>query len=252
MTMKRLPIVGVTLIILGMLATPALAGGWAVITLDELPPQVSVNQPLSIGFTVRQHGQTPVSLDAVRVAATNSVTGQFVEAEASEWGPIGHYQATLLLPSAGEWRWEIDATLGLGQQPLPPLIVKSAGDARRGEVQAPLVLFTYDGAAAANALLARLPATRHSQEAIGEALFLAKGCVVCHNHEAVADERQSLAGFSVGPNLTGLNLDEGFLHAWLKDPAAIKPTTDMPTLGLSDPEIDALVAFLNSNSAANR
>ena len=35
-----------------VLAIPVLAGGWAVITLDELPTNVAAGEPVKIGFTV--------------------------------------------------------------------------------------------------------------------------------------------------------------------------------------------------------
>jgi cytochrome c2 len=81
----------------------------------------------------------------------------------------------------------------------------------------------------------------------GQALFVAKGCIVCHRHEAVREVRKRLgefAGFSVGPDLPSLVNDPKVLHTWLKDPAAVKPTTQMPNLELKKTEIEALVAFL--------
>ena len=35
-------------------------GGWAVITLDDLPQSFTVGQAVSLAFTVRQHGHTPL------------------------------------------------------------------------------------------------------------------------------------------------------------------------------------------------
>jgi len=37
-------------------SAPALAGGWAVVTLDTLPAAPRAGQTLSLGFMVRQHG----------------------------------------------------------------------------------------------------------------------------------------------------------------------------------------------------
>jgi cytochrome c2 len=82
---------------------------------------------------------------------------------------------------------------------------------------------------------------------LGQALFVAKGCIVCHRHEAVSDVRmrfQDFADFSVGPDLPTLATDPQLLHKWLKDPSAVKPQTQMPNLKLNETEIDALVAFL--------
>lgn len=75
-------------------------------------------------------------------------------------------------------------------------------------------------------------------------------CIVCH---AV----QGISGGVLGPNLTHLasratiaagtlpNTAEG-LARWLRDPPAIKPGSLMPRVSLSDEEISALVAFLQS------
>ncbi|MFN8453686.1 MAG: cytochrome c [Anaerolineae bacterium] len=85
----------------------------------------------------------------------------------------------------------------------------------------------------------------------GRALFMAKGCIVCHRHPAVKAERQrfgsDFAQFSIGPDLPTLTTDPQLLKTWLADPSALKPNTDMPNLKLSRAEIEALVAFLVSS-----
>lgn len=75
----------------------------------------------------------------------------------------------------------------------------------------------------------------------GAALFRAKGCVSCHRHAAVAQ-----GGPSIGPDLTAYEADPAFLRRWLADPAAVRPNTLMPDLRLDSAEIDALIAFLES------
>jgi mono/diheme cytochrome c family protein len=85
-----------------------------------------------------------------------------------------------------------------------------------------------------------------SSAQVGQQLFLAKGCVVCHvNTRAV----QNAAEYSVqmGPNLSTYRNDPEYLHRFLKDPASVRPDIEMPDLGLSKVEIDALVAFINSD-----
>lgn len=85
------------------------------------------------------------------------------------------------------------------------------------------------------------PAVR-SEAAYGKDLFVAKGCATCHQHAAVAG-----SGFGEGsdiPALTPYRWDAGYLRTWLKDPAAVKPATQMPNLGLKRDEIEALIAFL--------
>src|SRR5262245_22614196 len=84
--------------------------------------------------------------------------------------------------------------------------------------------------------------------AYGKALFSAKGCVTCHHHDAVAGS--GIFGGEYGaPDLTAHHLDAAYLRRWLKDPSAVKPGTEMPTLGLSDEEIEGLIAFLNGNTS---
>ena len=79
--------------------------------------------------------------------------------------------------------------------------------------------------------------------AYGKALFSAKGCATCHHHAAVAH-----SGFQESeiPDLTTFRWNADYLRTWLKDPTAIKPTTDMPNLGLKRDEIEALIAFLST------
>ena len=81
--------------------------------------------------------------------------------------------------------------------------------------------------------------------ACGRALFQAKGCVGCHQHREVNPG----SGVSVGPDLSSRSLEPDFLRSWLKDPAAVRPGTQMPNLHLSDQEIEALIAFLVSESS---
>ena len=82
------------------------------------------------------------------------------------------------------------------------------------------------------------------QIAYGKALFSAKGCVTCHHHAAVPGS----GAFSEGnPDLTTYRWTAEYLHTWLKDPAAVRPKTYMPNLGLKLDEIDALIAFLSAS-----
>jgi cytochrome c2 len=83
--------------------------------------------------------------------------------------------------------------------------------------------------------------------AYGKALFLAKGCATCHRHAAVSG-----SGFQLEPgefpDLTTYRWNADYLRSWLKDPAAVKPGTYMPTLGLKPDEIEALIAFLSAGA----
>ena len=86
-------------------------------------------------------------------------------------------------------------------------------------------------------------ASADSQVELGRDLFIAKGCMLCHSHNDTNKIREF--GVDMGPNLTNFSASPEYLRVWLKDPSAAKSTAKMPTLGLSDSEIDALIAFIN-------
>ena len=82
---------------------------------------------MEIGFTVLQHGRTPMpSLEpAPTIDARHAASGGVVTVAAIDQGPAGHYLAELALPTAGEWSWGIRA-FGGGAQPMPSLVVAPA------------------------------------------------------------------------------------------------------------------------------
>lgn len=105
-----------------VLAVPAHAGGWAVITLDELPSGAVAGEQLSVGFTVRQHGITRMTGLSPRITAILPGEEKLV-VTAKEEGEPGHYSASLTFPKAGEWQWAIEAFTMY--QPMPALTVSA-------------------------------------------------------------------------------------------------------------------------------
>lgn len=91
-----------------VLAVPVFAGGWAVITLDELPANVVAGEPLTIGFTVLQHGKTPMT-DLSPIVVANLHKDEEFKVIAEPDGEPGHYTATLIFPREGDWQWSIQA-----------------------------------------------------------------------------------------------------------------------------------------------
>ena len=269
-----------------LLATPALAGGWAVITLDELPGEIVAGQPLEIGFTVRQHGVTPLG-----DLTPNVYTRQGdlkVNAQAKAQGETGHYVATLIFPEAGEWTWSIQAFTG--NQPMPALsvIVAPMPSQSKSPVSVPsnlpllagslgliglavgtfialrkkarwaiaLILAGLIVSAGSIVSAAEKPTAEPEAKALpaaptiskveaGRRLFIAKGCMVCHSHSETNSVREF--GVDVGPELTHKEFSPEYLRIWLKDPRSVKPSTQMPNLGLSETEIEALIAFINAD-----
>jgi len=250
------------------LATPVGAGCCAIITLDQLPTQVVAGQPTQISFMYRIN-HMPLTGYTLEINATHADTSDSFTVIAEQQERTGHYAATLTFPIAGEWRWSIM------RQPMPPLTVLPAAPPGRANTSLPLAAGVVGLAGSAVALLISLRTRMRWAVALtvvgaligvtglvwvsqasasndafvnlatpaerGRALFMAKGCIVCHRHESTADVFKSS---EVGPNLSNLKIDPDYLRRWLKDPSAIKPGTFMPTLGLSDSEIELLVAFL--------
>ena len=123
------------LILLLVLAPAVLAGGWAVITLDGVPDEPRAGEPWSIGFTVLQHGQTPVhklddGYNGVMVeptfVATNPATGERVEFVAVPTKEVGHFSLEVTFPSEGEWQWTIFPAPLAGETQFEPLNVLPA------------------------------------------------------------------------------------------------------------------------------
>lgn len=279
-------IVGSTILLALAFAVPALAGGWAVITLDELPGRVEANQPLKISFMLRQHGVTPMSGQSPVVMAHLPNSTQSVSTPAREEGKVGHYVAELTLPQAGEWEWSIAAFTV--NQPMPALTVVDKAMAETKSTPASIdfgaLSLLVGGIGLLGAIGGLLALQRKvrwatafvmvgilvsgvgfvsaagqpkaeseakeavvlsadSQVDLGRDLFIAKGCMLCHSHSETNGIREF--GTEMGPDLTNFSASPEYLRIWLKDPEAVKSTAKMPTLGLSDAEIDALIAFIN-------
>jgi hypothetical protein len=68
-------------------------------------------QETEVGFTIRQHGVTPVNPDdqgSEPVAvAVRSASGDEAVFPARQQGPTGHYVADVIFPDAGQAYWEI-------------------------------------------------------------------------------------------------------------------------------------------------
>ena len=127
--------IGLALLLALAFVFPAFAGGWAVITLDELPTDVVAGQPLTIGFTVLQHGRTPMTDIDPTVTAKLSFDEKFVVYAKPEGKP-GHYMATLTFPKEGNWDWSIQAFTM--DQPMPMLTVAAPGIALAAPTSQPV------------------------------------------------------------------------------------------------------------------
>jgi hypothetical protein len=204
-----------------LIMTAAFAGGWAIVTVNDLPDYAVSGKPVILTFTVRQHGMTLLSDLKPSVRATASGHAD-ARAAAVPTGKRGEYSAALTFPDAGAWTIRIDSGFNANETKLLPMNVIALGSA---------------------------PPPPLSPAARGEHLFVAKGCIGCHLHQQVA--AQTLV--SVGPDLTGTRFPPARLQAFLADPdKTVKRSArleygQMPNLNLEAQEIAALVAFINRN-----
>jgi mono/diheme cytochrome c family protein len=202
--------------IVGTLAVARLAaGGWAVVTLKDVPEYMVAGKSLSLTYAVRQHGVHLTPGLAGWIEARDA-GGVVVKAKASPAADTGYYLATLTLPTPGTWTLTVHSGF-LTSASAPFSLRVVAGGANPSELTA---------------------AER------GKALMAAKGCVTCHTHEGVSNP----ASFRFAPDLTTGRLAPAYLKTFLADPsikAPSRPGLVMPNLQLTHAEIGALVAFLS-------
>ena len=184
------------------------AGGWAVITVDDLPDYVEAAKPVTLSFTVRQHGVTLLDQLTPSIRATS---GKLTANGAVRPAGAGRYTASLILPSAGDWSVTIQSGFGKSDVTLLPLPVVDHGGSLTRAV---------------------------TDTDRGERLFVAKGCVTCHVQIGVGPKLDGKK-FDVG-------YISGFLAKPPTTPREPGKAT-MPNLGLQPREIASLVSYLNSD-----
>jgi len=84
------------------------AGGWAITSLDPFEQPVA-GQPVTIGFTILQHGVTPVEVAGAGIRVfQNGTTGEFFPALHDGDGRVGHYTARVVFPREGTFTWLVE------------------------------------------------------------------------------------------------------------------------------------------------
>ena len=90
--------------------------------------------------------------------------------------------------------------------------------------------------------VAALALWAYAQEPVeqGRKYFMDSGCYGCHTVGKM--------GTPIGPNLSnvGAKYSRSYLERWLRDPSAQRPSAHMPTLELSEQQVQNLAAFLSS------
>lgn len=205
------------LMLVGLITVPAAAftfGGWAVITVKDVPEYAVAGRAFDLTYTVRQHGMG--LLDRLTGSVVFSSGDERTKSTALGMGE-GVYRARVTIPSAGTWNGKVDdGFTSFGGQMLPLKVIPALATA-------PAPMSGYDR---------------------GHQLYLAKGCASCHSMQLTKDIPTS----KTGPDLSEPKFANGYLARFLADPSVKKDwrtVNRMPNLGLRPGEITALTAFLN-------
>lgn len=124
--MLRRIILLIGLLVMLLPAAAVLAGGWVVIILDTMPEQIQAGESLELSFMVRQHGKTPTHDVSPILTATNTKTGQQIQADAQPASKVGRFMVALNFPEAGAWEWSISAEPFQQTTTFAPLTVLAA------------------------------------------------------------------------------------------------------------------------------
>jgi hypothetical protein len=191
------------------------AGGWAVVTLKDLPEYMVAGKPVSLTYAVRQHGVSLTPGLSGWIEARDA-RGALVKAASTPASDSGYYLSKLTLPTAGDWTITVHSGF----------------------------MESKSGPIAMRVVAGSVPAGKLADAERGRILFAAKGCISCHSHTAVSQQ----TGFAVAPDLTAPRFAASYLKTFLADPSIKPPSRPglvMPNLELTHGEIGALVAFLS-------
>lgn len=218
----------------------AQAGGWVTVTMEQLPRVVHAEEEIELRFVVRQHGMHPIHVDQAALVAIKRDDGEVLRVEATPVEPKGYHQALVTFPQAGVWDWSFEPLPFPSKVTFAPLTVLAAEESQ------PATNWLVGWL---RSLVRRTPTASASADdnaEYGRALFLAKGCASCHHHDEAGYEWN----VSVGPDLTRYNPDPLFVRSWLRNADVLTANRQwgMPTLELSDEEIEALIVFLQQSS----
>ncbi len=193
------------------------AGGWAVVTVKDLPEYFVAGQQYTIEFQVRQHGRTLLSGLRPQLVV-NSTGARELMIPAAPLSAGGTYAVRFTAPASGPVTLTIRSGFMNNQLTLYPQTVVAAGGA---------------------------PPTRTASDR-GQMLFVAKGCNTCHVNTDLSNPPDNNA-MTVGPALGGRHLAREYVIQKVKNPNS----QVMPDLGLTDAEATAIAAFLSAGAAAS-
>jgi hypothetical protein len=192
-----------------------MVGGWAVVTVENPPERLVVGAPVTLEYTVRQHGKELLNDLNGNIEARSG--GNIVRADAKRIAN-GKYAASVTVPSAGSWTITVNSGFGPSKTTMRPLMAVAAG----------------------------APVMAMSDAERGEHLFAAKGCATCHVEMKVIPT-------DVRANKYDEKFVKQLLADPSTMPKRHKAGVEMPNLNLKSAEIGALAAYLaGPNSTGTR
>jgi hypothetical protein len=196
-------------------AAASWSGGWAIITVEDVPSHVVAGDTVSLSFMVRQHGMHPMTDLQPQVKVR--IGDDEATIQARNGGRAGQYRSAFVVRKTGEAAITIRTGFNNANVDLIPVSAIAA------HAKAPVV----------------------PEREAGRRLYVAKGCVSCHTHADVRPTNE--VGGAV--ELTERRYTASYLARLLENPAAViksNSTFWMPSLELKPHEIAALTAFLNA------
>jgi hypothetical protein len=192
-----------------LIAVPAghaVFGGWAVVTVENPPEQLTVGVPYTLEYSVRQHGKE--LLPGLKGEVEVRAGGRAVRTNAKPLS-AGRYSAAVVVPSAGSWTITVHSGFGPSKTTMKPIVAAAAGAAT----------------------------VAMSEPERGEHLFNAKGCATCHVEMKVIP-------VDVRSNKYDEKFVKQLLADPSAMPKRHKAAVEMPNLNLKPGEIAALAAYL--------
>ena len=202
-------------------------GGWAVVTVKDVPEYLVAGRQYTIEFQVRQHGRKLLNgLQPELVIRPSAAGGGGGGAKTQTIKAVprsddGSYAVTFTAPTARQVFLTIHSGWGNSELNLYPQPVVAAGTPVG---QLPRALSPVDR---------------------GQILFVSKGCTICHANSDLAAGADNMH-LQIGPELGGRRLTREYVIQKIKNPASEK----MPDLGLGDADINAIAAFLTGERTA--
>lgn len=205
------------LLLSGMVVVPTasyVAGGWAVVTVENPPEHLVVGAPYTIDYTVRAHGRE--LLTGLKGNVEARLGREVVRVNAK--GAGSKYSAVLTVPTAGAWTITVNSGFGPSKTTMLPIMASAQG-----------------------ASSAAVPDRERGQQ-----LFVAKGCVMCHVEMKVIP-------VDIRANKYDEKFVKQLLADPKAMPKRHSVDVEMPNLNLKQAEISALAAYLaGPNSTGTR